>query len=353
MKDSRRRTVSMRDIAERAGVSVATVSHVLRKTRKVNQETRQRVLGVSRELGYEASDADREGVGFRPTHVLGLVVSDIQDPFFTESVKGFEDQAWLHHMEPVIMNTNYDPLRAVSSIRRLIRIGVSGVAVLATEPHGAIIDHLTANDICAVYIDAGRVGPYVASLNLDYAHGIRQAVRHLRALGHRRLGYIGSLLDQEAIRVRRQAFLEELGDAEGEVVEAAGTVEGGYYIAGKLFSRSSPTAIVCSSDLLAIGALHYAADQGIQVPDQLSIVGFDNIDFARFTMPELTTVGIPKYECGRLAFQVLNEMIQDPAHIGREVTVQPQLVLRQSTAPCPEDPLAQPAGTGAETDPMI
>lgn len=329
---------SMKEVAERAGVSIATVSHVFNKTRKVNTDTMERVLQVSRELGYASGPTSREA-GKHHQDILGLIVSDIQNPFFTEMIKGFQDQALIHDKEPVIMNTNYDPLRTLNCVKRLVRLGVTGVAVLTSEIHPLVPETFVSNGICSVYLDAPKVGPLVGSINLDYADGIIQAIEHLKGLGHHRIGYIGSQLELDVIKVRKQAFLAHAEQAADEltvaqnVIETEGTVEGGYFACSKLYGRMAPTAIVCSNDLLAIGVLHYASDQGIQVPGQLSVVGFDNISFSKFTIPELTTVDLPKLECGRLAFEVLKELMDQRGAPGREVTVKPQLIVRQSTAP--------------------
>lgn len=330
--------VSMRDIAEEAGVSIATVSHVLNHTRKVSSGTLERVLKVSRAMGYTPAAHPR--ANGRPEKAddatIGMIVSDIQNPFFTETIKGFQDQARIHNIDVIITDSNYDPLRTHHNAKRLMRLGVAGVAVLATEPHHLIQDLLSESRICTVYIDSSRVGPYIGSLNLDYAEGIRLAVEHLKAQGHERIGYIGSQLTVEAVQARKRAFIELLPDklmAAQLVIDTEGTVEGGYFACSKLISRCEPTAIVCSNDLLAIGSLHYTSDQGIQVPRQLSVIGFDNIHFSKFTMPELTTVDLPKLECGATAFDLLSQMLENESHEGKSVAIKPQLVIRQSTGP--------------------
>jgi LacI family transcriptional regulator len=155
------------------------------------------------------------------------------------------------------------------------------------------------------------------------------------SLGHKRLGYIGGPVHLLTARRRRQAFLDiaTSSGAEVLVVDSEFTPQGGYYGASRLFLVFSPTAIIAGNDMCAIGAMHWAFDQGIRIPSQLSIIGYDDISFAPFTQPPLTTVALPRTELGRAAFQALKDMSENPSRMGKAYPLHPALMIRQSTAP--------------------
>jgi DNA-binding LacI/PurR family transcriptional regulator len=326
--------VGIREVALRAGVSPATVSRVLSGTRKFRAETEDRVRTAANELGYSLNVAARTLVNRRST-LLGMVISDIRNLYFPEIAAAFQDQALLHEMDVVIMNTNYDLQRAYKCVHRLIGLQVAGVAVLTSEIDPTLREMLASRDIPAVYSDAAEVGRNMSILPADLEGGIAAAVKHLRELGHSRIGFMGGPTQLLTARRRKQAFVEVASacDAEFQVVDSEFTVQGGYYGASRLFLSFSPTAIVAGNDMGAIGAMHWAADKGIRIPEQLSIVGFDDISFAPFTQPPLTTVAVPRAELGHMAFQALRDLTKCETHMGREYPVPLTLVVRQSTAP--------------------
>ncbi len=326
--------VSIREVAERAGVSPATVSRVLSGSRKFRAETEDRVRAAARDLGYSLNMAARTLVSRRST-LLGMMISDIRNLYFPEIAAAFQDQALLHEMDVVIMNTNYDSQRALKCAHRLIGLQVAGVAVLTSEIDPTLRDLLSARQIPAVYSDAAEVGLNMSILPADLESGIAAAVQHLRDLGHPRLGYIGGPVHLRTARRRRQAFIDAAcaSGAEFQVVDSEFTVQGGYYGASRLFLSFAPTAIIGGNDMSAIGAMHWSSDRGIRIPSQLSIVGFDDNSFAPFTQPPLTTVAVPRAELGRVAFQALRDIAESETHMGREYPIPLTLVVRQSTAP--------------------
>jgi LacI family transcriptional regulator len=328
--------IKMKDIAERADVSISTVSHVIRKTRRVNPNTEKKVLKAAQELGYHSSQIERDG-NKKGGDVLGLVVSDIQNPSFNDAIEGFYDQAIIHDVMPFILSTKYDPARLMKGVKQLIKKGVPGIVVLSSELHNGIIDYVADHGVCAVYMDGERIEPLIGSLRVDYRNGIKEAVAYLKELGHQIMGFIGGSARLEGFNIRRQSFIDNVDPEFLDlriVVETEPTVQGGYYACSKIFARSSPTAIVCANDLMAIGVLDYAHDHGIQVPRQLSVIGHDNIHFTKFTEPQLTTIDEPAYESGRLAFNMLQDLMADRS-TGVEITQTPHLLIRHSTAPAP------------------
>jgi DNA-binding LacI/PurR family transcriptional regulator len=327
---------SIKDVAAKAGVSIATVSHVLNGTRATRPQTRERVLAAVRELGYSQNQAARNLARGRST-LLGLLISDIRNPFFPDITAAFQDQALAHDMDALVMNTNYDPQRTLNSVRRLIGLQVPGVAILTSQIDPGIIDMLARHHIAAVYLDLGRVAKSISNIVIEYEHGIVAAVEYLNQLGHHRIAYIGGPLHLSSAQRRKKAFVEtaaRLGLDPNHAIDADFTVKGGYFACSKLLNSAvTPTAIVAGNDLTAIGVLHRAYDGKIRVPEQLSIIGFDDILFAEYTQPALTTAAVPRAEIGRVAFQAIWTMLSDPDLTGREYPVPTRLVVRDSTLP--------------------
>jgi LacI family transcriptional regulator len=327
--------ISIKDVAARAGVSIATVSHVLNGTRGTKEATRDRVLAAVEELGYSQNQAARNLARGRSS-LLGLIISDIRNPFFPEITSGFQDQALAHAMDALVLNTNYDPQRTLNAVRRLIGLQVPGVAVLTSQVDPAAADLLPRAGVASVYLDLGRVDRNISNIVIDYASGISESLAHLAELGHRRIGYIGGPLRLPSAQARRKAFMKsavQMGIEPARVIDADFTVRGGYQAGQEMLRESAPTAIVTGNDLTAIGVLHCAYDAGLRVPQDLSVAGFDDILFSEYTQPALTTVAVPRTEIGQVAFQALWEMMHDPEHAGREFRVGTRLVVRQSTRP--------------------
>jgi len=325
---------TMKEVAERAGVSVATVSYVLNDAHKVRPQTEQKVLAAARELGYARNTAARS-LAIGRSSMLGLIVPDIGNPFFPEITKAFQDAASLAGMETIVMNTNYDAQRTRNTIDRLVSLQVPGAAFLTSQVDEAIRRALADKGICAVYLDHGVAGPHISGIAIDYRHGILSAVEHLAQLGHKRIGFIGGPAQGAAARLRKAAFVEgidSVSGAETRVVDSDFSVQGGYFSCSRLLNGFEATAVMAANDLMAIGALHCAYDRRISVPADLSIIGFDDITFAQFTQPALTTIAVPRAEIGKLAFQSLFDLITDPARAGVEHPVQTTLCIRQTTA---------------------
>jgi LacI family transcriptional regulator len=328
--------VNIKDVARRAGVSIATVSHVMNGTRGTGAETKRKVLAAVEALGYSRNAAARDLVRGKSS-LLALLISDIRNPFFPEITAAFQEQALMANMEALVVNTNYDARRTLSSIQRLIGLQVPGFAVLTSQIDPSVIDLLARKKIAAVYLDLGRVERHISNIAIDYEHGVAEALEHLTGLGHRRIGYIGGPLNLPSARRRKQAFLDtamRLGVEPHRMIDSDFTVTGGYFACSKLLKSSNVSAIMAGNDLTAIGILHRAYDGGLAVPKDLSVVGFDDILFSEYTQPALTTVALPRAEIGRVAFQALWRMMDDPERECREFRVGTQLVVRQSTAAC-------------------
>lgn len=328
--------VSIKDVAARADVSIATVSHVLNGTRVTRPRTRDRVLAAIHELGYSQNQAARN-LARGTSSILGLIVSDVRNPFFPEITAAFQDQALAHDMDAIMLNTNYDAQRTLQSVRRLLGLQVPGVAIFTSQIEPSIVTILAERRVAAVYLDLGTVSHAVSNIVLDYEGGIAQGLEHLTALGHKRIAYVGGPAKLHSVYRRKQAFIgnaSRLGLDTSMMVESDFTVKGAYQACAHLLQGDvKPTAIVAGNDLAAIGILHCAYDAGLRVPEDLSVVGFDDILFAAYTQPALTTVAVPRAEVGKTAFMALLTMLADPELKGREYRLGTQLVTRQSTAP--------------------
>ena len=237
-------------------------------------------------------------------------------------------------MDALVLNTNYDAQRTLHSVRRLLGLQVPGVAILTSQIEPSVVDMLAERRVAAVYLDLGKVSHAVSNIVIDYEHGIVQALEHLAGLGHTRIAYVGGPLNLVSAQRRKNAFVStaaRLSLHAGPIIDSDFTVKGGYFACSKLLNGDTPTAIVAGNDLTAIGILHRAYDGGLRVPQDLSVVGFDDILFAEYTQPALTTVAVPRAEIGKVAFQALWAMLSDPSLSGREYRVDTQLVSRQST----------------------
>ena len=333
--------MSIRDVAKRAKVSIATVSRTMNNPAAVDPQTAERVRKAVEELRYYPDRQARSLVSGR-SHILGLIVSDITNPFFPELVKGFEDVAILHGYEIMVSSTNYNSARMALCVRRLIERKVEGVAIMTSEMDQPLIDQLVKRKVPTVFLDVGSIHSLISNIQVDYAAGINQAVEHLHRLGHRRIGFISGPLDLKSAVIRRTAFLECLDrtgilEQENLVTDGDHTIDGGLDAMNRLLGLNDPpTAVLTSNDLTAIGAMRAVRSKGWNVPADVSIIGFDDIHFAEFTEPPLTTVALSRRELAERAIEALLRHIEpgqngNTAH-GTEYMVTPVLVVRQSTA---------------------
>lgn len=340
-KSSNRRltSVSIRDVAKRAGVSIATVSRAVNHISSVDPDLAKRVWKAVEEVGYVPNPQARALVSGR-SRMLGLIVSEITNPFFPELVQEFESLAVSQGYEVMIGSTNYDPVRTESLIRRMLQRSVDGVAVMTFGIEEDLVKKLVESEYPLVFIDAGPKLPNIRVLKVNYAEGIREAVQHLAALGHRSIAFISGPLRLRSALARRDAFLEamaELGLAvpEEDLVEGDHTMEGGMAAIEKVVARQElPTAVMCSNDMTAIGVLHGLYRTTHKVPADISVVGFDDIHLSQFVLPPLTTVQMSCRALAATAIQALRAGIEPdhPKAAQKEWHIPTHLVVRQSSA---------------------
>jgi DNA-binding LacI/PurR family transcriptional regulator len=327
--------MDIRTVAERANVSIATVSRTINHIPTVNAKLAKRVWEAIRELNYFPNSQARALVSGR-TRLLGLIVSEIVNPFFPELIQGFEDIAVENGYEILVSSTNYDPRRMSLCIRRMLERKAEGVAVMTFGIEEPLLEQLAERNIPLVFVDLGPDRPGISLLKVDYHHGIRQGVQHLAALGHRNIAFISGPMRLHSAQSRVSAFsksLTECGIAINQewIIEGDHTLEGGIAAAEKLLDNSRlPTAVMCSNDLTAIGVLHKVYRAGLRVPEDLSIIGFDDIHMARVTIPPLTSIQMSRTELARAAVNALRAHVEN-TRPQREYRIDTRLVVREST----------------------
>ena len=330
--------MDIRDVARRAKVSTATVSRTVNQVATVDAQLAKRVWKAIEELGYYPNRQARALVSGR-SRVFGLIVSEITNPFFPEIVQTFETLAVEQHYEILLTSTIHDPKRMELAVRRMIEGRVDGVAILTFGMEEDLLEHLRFRNLPLVFVDIGPKAPRVSNIRVDYADGIRQAVQHLAALRHERIGFIAGPLRLRSAMARKDAFqasMKEIGLPVNPdfLVEGDHRLEGGKRALKKLAElRERPTAVLCSNDMTAIGVMREAFELNIKVPQDLSVIGFDDIRMAEFLTPPLTTVQMSQSELARLAFEALLKEVkrETPIPEGSEYVLKTHLVLRNST----------------------
>jgi LacI family transcriptional regulator len=330
--------VDIRDIAKRAKVSTATVSRTVNQASTVDPQLAKRVWKAIEDLGYFPNRQARALVSGR-SRVFGLIVSEITNPFFPEIIHTFETLAVEHNYEILLTSTVHDPKRMELAVRRMIEGRVDGVAILTFGMEEALLEHLRFRNLPLVFVDVGPKAPRISNIRVCYAEGIRQAVQHLAALRHERIGFVTGPLRLRSAMARREAFVQSMNELglpvkPEYIVEGDHKLEGGHRALHKLFAlRERPTAMLCSNDMSAIGVMRAAFELKIEVPKELSIVGFDDIRMADFMVPPLTTIQMSQSELATLAFHALLKETkrETPDPDGTEYVLHTRLVLRSST----------------------
>ena len=329
--------MDIREIARRAKVSTATVSRAINRVPTVDPQLAKRVWKVVDELGYYPNTQARALVSGR-SRIFGLIVSEITNPFFPEIVQTFENLAVENNYEIMLTSTIHDPKRMESVVRRMIERRVDGVAILTFGMEESLIEHLRFRKVPLVFIDVGPDVQGIGNIRINYQNGIRQAVQHLAAFRHTRIAFVSGPLHLKSALARREAFkvsMTEIGLASDLIVAGDHRMEGGMQALLQLIRLNNPpTAVLCSNDMTAIGVMREAYDHNIKIPDDLSVVGFDDIHLAEFTIPPLTTVQMSQHELAKIAFRaLLNEVeIVLPAHSPHNYELTTSLVIRRSTA---------------------
>jgi DNA-binding LacI/PurR family transcriptional regulator len=329
--------MNIAEIARRASVSTATVSRTINQSGPVKAATARKVWRAVTELNYHPNSHARALVSGR-SRLLGLIVSDITNPFFPELIRSFEALAADQQYDLLLTSTDYQTSRMTTCLRRMLERKVDGVAIMTSEMDTSLIRELSRRGVPIVFMDVGQMGPRMSHVSIDYGNGVKQAVEHLVHLGHKHIAFISGPLDLHSARTRRQAFVDSMrthGITPDKrlIREGTHTAEGGQKAMASLLKLSRrPTAVVASNDWTAIGALHAIDAAGLTVPGDLSLVGFDDIPLVSYTSPPLTTVRMSAADVGSTAFQALFRLVGGERPEGDVYQVPTKLIVRESTA---------------------
>lgn len=338
---------TLRDVARRAEVHPGTASRALNtETRAlVNEVTAQRVLQVAQDLGYQPNPIAR-GLKTNRSNTIGVVIPDLTNPLFPPILRGIEDRLDEDGYTPLIANTDNDPEREQFSTQAMRARQVEGIIAATAREDRGLLDDIVASGIELVLVNRRFTRGRHSTVTADDCKGIHLAVKHLAGRGHRRIAHLAGPLDYSTGRDRHESFFETMRtfgiepDPELVLVGSGFTEAEGERLCGELVTAGRElTAIVAANDLMALGCYDVFAERGISCPGDISVVGFNDMPFADRFQPPLTTIRIPHYKMGTAAATLMLERLQGADGETREVQLEPELVVRESTA----QPTAGPA----------
>lgn len=332
--------VTIKDIAKAVGVSPSTVSRALNDSPLIRDETKREIRRIAQELGYERNELAR-GLVKGASLAIGLVIPDITNPFFAEITKGVGEAVHARGYGVVLCNTGEDPERERSYLQLLRRKRVDGLilaSVTTDDPH--LVELVRAEIPFVLVSRLARTvdAPYVI---VDDKRGTRLAMEHLIELGHKKIGFIGGPPDVQSSQDRMEAFREVLLERhlpyrEEWVCFSDFTQAAGREAACRILSFvDRPTAIFAANDVIALGVMEAAEKLGLRIPEDLSLVGYDDIAYASLPRVQLTTIAQPTFEMGRIAAEYLLSVIEGGRRRKLHRVVEPRLVVRRTTAPPP------------------
>lgn len=327
----------IQDVALHVGVSLGTVSAVLNANGRVSEATRERVQRAIEELGYRP-DLYARNLARRQTQVIGVIVSNLQNPFFAETAQAIEEEAARFGFQISLMATNFSPQQHRAAVTQLLGARIAGLAVITSEHDDQSRKLILANGVPAVFLDIGRPTESSSVIRVDSRGGMKAAVEHLLQLGHRDLLFVRnsqkasgqSLLSH---KLRDQGFHAairacDVAGLKTSIVDVHGPgADAGEQAIHLLFGKVRFTAVIAVTDMVAIGVYRGLQARKVRIPEDISVVGFDNTYFSGFLNPPLTTVDVPRSELSRLVITALLEALPGKLH-----TLPTSLVLRESTA---------------------
>lgn len=328
---------TMKDIAKLAGVSTSTVSHVINKTRFVSEEISERVKNAAQELNYYAPSALARSLKVNRTQTIGMLVTTSTNPFFGEVVKGVERSCYHKGYSLILCNTEGDNERMRDSINTLLQKRVDGLILMCSSLEGERIDVFERySDIPVVVMDWGPMLFTSDKIQDNSLRGGYLAAKYLIDCGHKEIGCITGPLIKHQAQMRYEGYKRAMIEAELDfnanwIVESDFECEGGYQALKKMVQRGPlPSSIFVSNDMMAMGVINAANELGIKIPDDLSIIGYDDIHIAKFMSPSLTTIHQPKYRLGQAAVETLLTKLENYSKEPNVVQLEPTLVERNS-----------------------
>ncbi|ENM5881185.1 substrate-binding domain-containing protein [Vibrio metoecus] len=327
---------TMKDIARLAGVSTSTVSHVINKSRFVSDEIVERVNNAAQQLNYAPSALARS-LKMNRTKTIGMLVTTSTNPFFGEVVKGVERSCYHQGYNLILCNTEGDNQRMKASINTLLQKRVDGLLLMCSTLEGERLDVFDRYpDIPIVVMDWGPILFASDKIQDNSLQGGYMAAKHLIECGHKEIGCITGPLIRHQAQMRYEGYKRALAEAgiainPDWIVESDFECEGGYQAFEKLYQRGKlPSALFVSNDMMAMGVIQAASQRGLRVPDDLSLIGYDDVHIAKFMTPALTTIHQPKYRLGKAAVDTLLYRLENPDTTAQVVQLEPTLVVRSS-----------------------
>ncbi|WP_244813472.1 LacI family DNA-binding transcriptional regulator [Caballeronia sp. Lep1P3] len=332
---------TIKDVAAIAGVSFTTVSHVVNNSRPVSADVRAKVERAIRELDYVPSAVARS-LKAKSTATIGLLVPNATNPYFAELARGVEDGCAKNGYCVFFCNSDDDPAKQRSYLRVLQEKRIDGLVIASAGEDSVLAQCLAGAREPLVIVDRNIEGVSADLVQIDHEKGAYLATKHLLQLGHSRIGCITGPVVTAVSAMRLHGFIRAMAErgieiAPNAIVQSDFSATGGYAAAAQLFDAMKPTAIFACNDMMGIGALRAAAERHVRVPEDCSIIGFDDVELSRYTYPALSTVGQSVRALGEMAAQTLIERIVGKlAGTTRRRVVAPRLVRRESTAVAPE-----------------
>ncbi len=326
--------ITIKDIAERAGVSYATVSRALNSRADVSPETRSRILELAKELGYQPNAIARSLVK-RKSEMVALIVPDVSNPFFSDITMSVNEAAEEAGYTVVVCNTGWDEKKEADKLRIMQEQRVDGIIC---KPVNELSEERLKEINVPIVLFWHAQPDDISYIEVDHEAGGKLAVRHLIERGYKKIAYLGGKLTSQSNQIRMDAYKRSLIEGGLEVREewinnGGFSMESGYQRIGSMFRLSNPPdAVFCGNDIIALGVLQYARDHGLNVPRDFGIIGFDDISYASLPQVRLSTISQPRDKLGRQAFEaLLTEMDVYPNHAAQKILVEPELVVRGTT----------------------
>jgi LacI family transcriptional regulator/LacI family repressor for deo operon, udp, cdd, tsx, nupC, and nupG len=329
-------TSSLVEVARRAKVSISTVSRTINQTGKISPKTQEHVRRVMRELGYKPNRVARRLRAGGKCHLLGLIIPNIQNPFFADLARGVEDVAYRNSFAVLLCNYDEDAAKEAFYLDVMQQETVDGVILPPVHERDPAVLKFARGDIPVVCVDRALADVALDRVEIDNDRGAREAVAHLLQRGHRRIGFISGPADSSTGRARLAGYRSGLalaGVPAAEELIRYGDFkqESGRRLADELLALSSPpTALFVSNNLMTIGALEAISARGLRIPQQIGLIGFDDLPLAAVFQPPLTVVRQPAYEVGRSAAELLFRRIEEPMRPVVSLKLSPELVVRGS-----------------------
>ncbi|PSW25891.1 HTH-type transcriptional repressor PurR [Photobacterium swingsii] len=327
---------TIKDVARMAGVSTTTVSHVINKTRFVAEATQKKVLTAVDELNYAPSAVARS-LKCNTTRTIGMLVTKSTNPFFAEVVHGVEEYCYKEGYTLILCNTEGNLSKQRDYLRMLAEKRVDGLMVMCSDLDQRLLDLLERqNDLPMVVMDWGPESPHTDKIQDNAAIGGYVAIKHFIENGHTKIGCLSGHNEKSTCRERLKGFQKAMDEAnlsvnEDWVIEGDFECETAVKAAEQFIAmKERPTAIFCFNDIMAMAMISTFVQHGIRVPEDISIIGYDNIELAPFFSPPLTTIHQPKRRLGKTAIEILMERVKDKKHENRIFEMSPELVVRKS-----------------------